>query len=195
MTGPHADHALECGHGFALVHGAERATATREIIAPLVAHGSHLGAAARGEIAPCRSEGLERDHITCGNTCLALMAAIALFAADAEEAVEMMPIHSGGALCTCMMVENCQAGWPLNRRFGCRAGPVPERLARAVGLGPTPLDLSFDQGSSAKRPELWAPWRDQVAGIRRDLAARGYAPDPLTIGGGRPALPVTRSRR
>ncbi len=190
-----AYHALKMGLGFAHIHYAVKANPTREIIERLVAVGSHFDAASRGEIELCLSQGAEPHTISFGNTIkkpadirFAHHAGVNLFAADAEEELEKIAENAPGAeVYIRVLVENSQADWPLSRKFGCRDTMVPDLFARAVALGLVPVGLSFHVGSQTRRAEMWAPVLDHVAGIWRDLEARGYAPTLLNIGGGFPA--------
>jgi len=60
--------ALQSGLGRAQIHYAVKANPAPEVIARLVALGSHFDAASKGEIALCLNEGAAPSDISFGNT-------------------------------------------------------------------------------------------------------------------------------
>ncbi|GGD41234.1 ornithine decarboxylase [Sinisalibacter lacisalsi] len=188
--------ALKAGLGFAHIHYAVKANPAAEIVARLVALGSHFDAASRGEIELCLGQGADPARISFGNTikktadiAFAHRAGITLFAADAGEELEKIAAHAPGAeVYIRVLVENSEADWPLSRKFGCKPAMVPALFTQAQALGLKPLGLSFHVGSQTRRAEMWAPVLDDVARIWRDLEARGHALTLLNIGGGFPAF-------
>ena len=188
--------ALRAGLGQADIHYAVKANPAPEILRTLVGLGSHFDAASRVEIEMCLAQGARPDQVSFGNTikkvsdiAWAHQVGITLFAADAEEELEKLAEHAPGAqVYIRLIVENCQADWPLTRKFGCAGDKAPALFAYAKELGLNPVGLSFHVGSQTRRADMWADVLDQVAAVWTALKAQGYALDLLNIGGGFPAF-------
>jgi len=188
--------ALARGLGRAHIHYAVKANPAREIIETLVAKGSRFDAASRGEIELCLSLGAAPEHISFGNTvkrasdiAFAWNAGIELFAADAEEELEKIAEHAPGArVYIRLIVENCEADWPLTRKFGCAGNHAQALLAHATALGLRPVGFSFHVGSQTKQARMWTGVLDSVAKIWREAQDAGYGLTLLNIGGGFPAF-------
>ena len=188
--------ALRAGLGQADIHYAVKANPAPEILHTLVGLGSHFDAASRVEIEMCLAQGARPEQVSFGNTikkvsdiAWAHEVGINLFAADAEEELEKLAEHAPGAqVYIRLIVENCQADWPLTRKFGCAGDKAPALFAYAKELGLKPVGLSFHVGSQTRRAEMWGDVLDQVASVWANLKSEGHALDLLNIGGGFPAF-------
>ena len=188
--------ALRAGLGQADIHYAVKANPAPEILHTLVNLGSHFDAASRVEIEMCLAQGARPDQVSFGNTIKKVAdiqwaheVGINLFAADAEEELEKLAEHAPGAqVYIRLIVENCQADWPLTRKFGCAGDKAPALFAYAKELGLKPVGLSFHVGSQTRRAEMWGDVLDQVASVWANLKSEGHALDLLNIGGGFPAF-------
>src|SRR6056297_417412 len=128
--------ALKAGLGRADIHYAVKANPAREIIACLIANGSHFDAASRGEIELCLSQGARPENISFGNTikrasdiAFAHAAGVDIFAADSDAELEKIAEHAPGArVYLRLIVENSLADWPLSRKFGCAPSALPDLL-------------------------------------------------------------------
>ncbi len=189
-------HALKKGLGHADIHYAVKANPALEILARLVALGSHFDAASRGEIEFCLSQGARPDTISFGNTIKrpsdivwAYGAGIRLFAADAEEELDKIAENAPGAqVYIRLIVEVSQADWPLTRKFGCDGAKALDLLDYAKEKGLEPIGFSFHVGSQTRRAEMWEPSLEALARTWHAAAARGHALTLLNIGGGFPAF-------
>ncbi|WP_372604119.1 type III PLP-dependent enzyme [Actibacterium sp.] len=189
-------HALRAGLGRADIHYAVKANPAREIIETLVNLGSHFDAASRGEIELCLSQGAAPETISFGNTikrpadiAFAFNAGIELFAADAEEELDKLAENAPGAqVYIRIIVENCEADWPLSRKFGCARDKALSLLGYARDLGLAPVGLSFHVGSQTRRAEMWINTLDQVAAVWHAAQEAGFGLTLLNIGGGFPAF-------
>jgi ornithine decarboxylase len=192
----HQFRALRAGLGRASIHYAVKANPAREIIETLVGLGSHFDAASRGEIELCLSQGAAPEHVSFGNTikrasdiAWAHGVGIDLFAADAEEELEKIAEHAPGArVYIRLIVDACEADWPLTRKFGCAPDKAVDLVARATALGLTPVGFSFHVGSQTKRAAAWAPILDQVKSVWDATREAGFELSLLNIGGGFPAF-------
>lgn len=188
--------ALRDGLGRASIHYAVKANPAREIIETLVGLGSHFDAASRGEIELCLAQGAAPSEISFGNTikrasdiAWAHGVGITLFAADAEEELEKIAEHAPGArVYIRLIVDACEADWPLTRKFGCGRDKAVSLIARAAELGLDPVGLSFHVGSQTKRAAAWAPILDQVKSVWDAAEDAGFPLSLLNIGGGFPAF-------
>jgi ornithine decarboxylase len=188
--------ALAQGLGRAQIHYAVKANPAAEILSVLVGLGTNFDAASRSEIQMCLDAGASADRVSFGNTvkkvsdiAWAHEQGITLFAADAEEELEKIAAHAPGArVYIRVIVENCEADWPLTRKFGCARDKVLGLFVYARALGLSPVGLSFHVGSQTRRARMWAPVLDQVAAIWTALKDAGHAPTLLNIGGGFPAF-------
>lgn len=188
--------ALKSGLGKASVHYAVKANPEPQIIAALVAKGSHFDCASRAEIELCLSQGARPEHISFGNTikrasdiAFAASVGITLFAADAPEELDKIAVHAPGAqVYLRVIVENSQADWPLSRKFGAAMGYIPALLHQGRDLGLQMVGLSFHVGSQTRKAAFWAPVLDQIAGVWRAAQHQGFALSLLNIGGGFPAF-------
>jgi len=188
--------ALKAGLGRADIHYAVKANPAREIIACLIANGSHFDAASRGEIELCLSLGARPETISFGNTvkrasdiAFAHAAGITLFAADAEEEIEKIAENAPGAeVYIRLIVEASGADWPLTRKFGTSRDKALSLLKLARALDLAPVGLSFHVGSQTRDPSMWDATLDQVAAIWNDARNEGLALDLINIGGGFPAF-------
>src|SRR6056297_3483039 len=188
--------ALKAGLGRADIHYAVKANPAREIIACLIANGSHFDAASRGEIELCLSLGARPETISFGNTvkrasdiAFAHAAGITLFAADAEEELEKIAENAPGAeVYIRLIVEASGADWPLTRKFGCAPDHAVALMDYAAALGLRPVGVSFHVGSQTRQTAMWAPVLDRIADVWRAAQDAGHALDLLNIGGGFPAF-------
>ncbi|MGC8201613.1 type III PLP-dependent enzyme [Aliiroseovarius sp. PTFE2010] len=188
--------ALARGLGRAKIHYAVKANPHRAVIETLAHKGAHFDAASRGEIELCLSLGAPPEHISFGNTVKRISdirfahdAGITLFAADAEEELEKLAEHAPGAqVYIRLIVENCEADWPLTRKFGCASTHALTLLGYARDLGLDPVGLSFHVGSQTKQARMWIGVLDSVADIWRQAQAAGFDLSLLNIGGGFPAF-------
>ncbi|MGR3378100.1 type III PLP-dependent enzyme [Salipiger abyssi] len=188
--------ALAQGLGRARIHYAVKANPAPEILRLLARLGSNFDAASRTEIAMCLAAGASADRISFGNTvkkvsdiAWAHAQGVSLFAADAEEELEKLAEHAPGArVYIRVIVENCEADWPLTRKFGCARDKALELIAMSKALGLDPVGLSFHVGSQTRRAQMWAPVLDQVAAIWRAAGEAGHELSLLNIGGGFPAF-------
>ena len=96
--------ALKAGLGRARIHYAVKANPQREIIERLVDLGSGFDAASRAEVELCLSLGARPENISFGNTVkkvrdneFAFHAGVTLFAADAEEELEIIAEYAPGS--------------------------------------------------------------------------------------------------
>ncbi len=188
-------YALKSGLGRAKIHYAVKANPEKEIVQRLVAEGCGFDAASRPEIELCLSQGAMPQNISFGNTikrprdiAFAHQAGITLFAADAEEELQKLAENAPGAqVYIRVVVENCEADWPLSRKFGCAPEKVLPLLAMVRELGLVPHGLSFHVGSQTREPAMWTGVLDQVASVWRDAQEAGFDLQLLNIGGGFPA--------
>ena len=188
--------ALQAGLGRASIHYAVKANPAPEVIARLVALGSHFDAASKGEIALCLAQGATPSQISFGNTIkrpadIAWAAAqgITLFAADAEEELIKLAQHAPGCdVYIRLIVEVSEADWPLTRKFGCDKDMALTLLDRAKELGLNPVGFSFHVGSQTRKASMWAPSLDALAETWHAARAAGHTLTLLNIGGGFPAF-------
>lgn len=188
--------ALKSGLGQADIHYAVKANPAPEVIARLVALGSHFDAASRGEIELCLAQGARPCDISFGNTikraadiAFAHGAGIGLFAADAVEELEKIAEHAPAAqVYIRLIVETSQADWPLSRKFGCDRAMALDLLDHARALGLDPVGFSFHVGSQTREAAMWGPTLDEMARIWRAAQDAGHALSLLNIGGGFPAF-------
>ncbi len=186
---------LKSGLGEAVIHYAVKANPARDVIARLIALGSHFDAASRGEIELCLSLGARSDTISFGNTikrasdiAFAFKAGIRLFAADAEPELEKIAAHAPGSqVYIRLIVETSFADWPLTRKFGCDRDMALTLLDRARALGLDPVGFSFHVGSQTRESGMWAGTLDEMATIWHAAQEAGHALSLLNIGGGFPA--------
>ncbi|MCE8544837.1 type III PLP-dependent enzyme [Ruegeria pomeroyi] len=188
--------ALAQGLGRARIHYAVKANPLPEILSTLARLGSNFDAASRAEIELCLAAGASADRISFGNTVKkpadivwAHAAGITLFAADAEDELDKIAAHAPGAqVYVRMIVEACEADWPLSRKFGCAPDKAIAVLDYARSVGLDPVGLSFHVGSQTRRAEMWVPVLDQVAAVWHAARAAGHELSLLNIGGGFPAF-------
>ena len=188
--------ALAAGLGRASIHYAVKANPADEIIARLVALGSHFDAASKAEIALCLSHGADPAHVSFGNTikrssdiAWAHAQGITLFSADADEEIEKIAQNAPGAqVYIRLIVEVSQADWPLSRKFGCDRDTAIHLLGYAKLLGLDPVGFSFHVGSQTRQAAMWAPSLDALADIWDAAKDAGYNLTLLNIGGGFPAF-------
>ena len=188
--------ALAQGLGRARIHYAVKTNPAAPILRTLAELGSRFDAASRAEIEMCLAAGAGPEDVSFGNTikkpadiAWAFERGIRIFAADAEEELEKLAVHAPGAsVYIRLIVENCQADWPLTRKFGCAPSKAPALLDMARRLGLIPVGLSFHVGSQTRRAEMWAPVLDQVAEVWTEARAQGHDLHLLNIGGGFPAF-------
>lgn len=187
--------ALEAGLGRARIHYAVKANPEAAILKRLVALGAHFDAAGRAEIDMCLAAGATAAQISFGNTikrpadiAYAHACGITHFAFDASEELEKIATHAPGAeVCLRIIVENCEADWPLSRKFGCAPEDALRLMDQARGLGLVVNGLSFHVGSQTREPDMWVPVLDQAAAIWRQAREAGHALRLVNIGGGFPA--------
>jgi ornithine decarboxylase len=188
--------ALARGLGNAHIHYAVKANPEPQVIARLVALGSHFDAASRAEIELCLAHGAAPAHISFGNTvkrgtdiAFAYAAGLTLFAADAEEELQKIAANAPGArVYIRLIVDASQADWPLSRKFGCSRDKAIFLLDMARSLGLDPVGFSFHVGSQTRRAAMWGPTLDQIAEIWNTAKAMGHDLRVLNIGGGFPAF-------
>lgn len=188
--------ALAQGLGRARIHYAVKANPAPEILRTLAGLGSRFDAASRPEIEMCLAAGAAPEEVSYGNTikkpadiAWAFGRGIRLFAADCEEELEKLAVHAPGAsVYIRLIVENCEADWPLTRKFGCAPSKALGLLAMAARLGLAPVGLSFHVGSQTRRAAMWAPVLDQVASVWKAALAAGHDLRLINIGGGFPAF-------
>ncbi|WP_375280579.1 type III PLP-dependent enzyme [Pseudooctadecabacter sp.] len=189
-------HALKAGLGRADIHYAVKANPAPEVIARLVAVGSHFDAASRGEIELCLAQGARPYEISFGNTikraadvAYAHSVGVTLFAADAAEELDKIAQHAPGAqVYIRLIVETSQADWPLSRKFGCDRDMALELLDRARDLGLQAVGFSFHVGSQTRRAAMWGPTLDEMHKIWHAATEAGHNLTLLNIGGGFPAF-------
>jgi ornithine decarboxylase len=187
---------LKAGLGRADIHYAVKANPAREIIAKLVALGSHFDAASRGEIELCLSLGARPDTISFGNTvkkvsdiAFAHAAGVGLFAVDSAEELHKIADHAPGAqVYVRLIVTESQADWPLSRKFGCDGVMALDLMGQARTLGLDPVGISFHVGSQTRRSGMWAAALDEMAGVWAAARAAGHDLGLVNIGGGFPAF-------
>ncbi|SDC51862.1 type III PLP-dependent enzyme [Ruegeria marina] len=188
--------ALAQGLGRARIHYAVKANPLPEILETLARLGSNFDAASRAEIELCLAAGASADRISFGNTvkkpadiAWAYAVGVTLFAADAEEELDKIAAHAPGAkVYIRMIVEACEADWPLSRKFGCAPDKAIAVLDYARSVGLDPVGLSFHVGSQTRRAGMWVPVLDQVATVWHAARAAGHDLSLLNIGGGFPAF-------
>jgi len=188
--------ALAQGLGRAHIHYAVKANPAREIIETLVALGSGFDAASRAEIELCLSQGADPADISFGNTikrasdiAFAHHAGITLFAADAEQELEKIAEFAPGSqVYIRLIVDACEADWPLTRKFGCGRDKAIALLDHARALGLEPVGFSFHVGSQTRQAGMWAATLDQVAALWHAAHTAGHPLTLLNIGGGFPAF-------
>lgn len=189
-------HALKAGLGRADIHYAVKANPAPEVIARLIAIGSHFDAASRGEIELVLAQGAHPADVSFGNTikrasdiAYAHSVGVTLFAADAAEELEKIAENAPGAqVYIRLIVETSQADWPLSRKFGCDRAMAVELLGRARALGLEPVGFSFHVGSQTRRAAMWGPTLDEMHKIWEAAQDAGFALTLLNIGGGFPAF-------
>lgn len=189
-------HALKAGLGHADIHYAVKANPAEEIIARLVALGSHFDAASKAEVALCLDQGAKPHQVSFGNTvkrssdiAWAHAQGITLFSADAEQELEKIAVSAPGAqVYIRLIVEISQADWPLSRKFGCDSATAIRLLSYAKSLGLTPIGFSFHVGSQTRKAAMWGPSLDALAEIWHAAKAAGHDLTLLNIGGGFPAF-------
>ncbi|HUF86902.1 MAG TPA: type III PLP-dependent enzyme, partial [Thermohalobaculum sp.] len=186
---------LTDARGAARIHYAVKANPHPAVLARLAREGARFDVASRAEIELCLAAGAVPADISFGNTvkrardiAWAHALGIELFAADAEEELAKIAAHAPGArICLRLMIEHCEADWPLTRKFGC----APEEALRLIGmawnLGLRPAGLSFHVGSQTREAAMWRPALDMAAGVWRAARAAGFGLEVLNIGGGFPA--------
>ncbi|MGI1661136.1 type III PLP-dependent enzyme [Palleronia sp. KMU-117] len=187
---------LKAGLGRADIHYAVKANPAREIVAALIALGSHFDAASRGEIELCLSLGARPSTISFGNTvkkagdiAFAHAAGVRLFAVDAPEELAKIAEHAPGAqVYVRLLVTESQADWPLSRKFGCDRPTALALMAEARALGLDPVGISFHVGSQTRRSGMWAAALDEMAGVWTAARAAGHELSLVNIGGGFPAF-------
>lgn len=185
-------HALKAGLGRADIHYAVKANPAPEIIARLVAIGSHFDAASRGEIELVLSQGANPADVSFGNTikraadiAYAYSVGVTLFAADAIEELEKIAEHAPVAqVYIRLIVETSQANWPLSRKFGCDRTMAVELRGRAKALGLDAVGFSFHVGSQTRQVAMWGPTLDEMAKTWDAAKAAGHWLSLLNIGGG-----------
>ncbi len=188
--------ALAQGLGRARIHYAVKANPEAEILRTLVSLGSNFDAASRAEIEMCLAAGATADRISFGNTvkrvsdiAWAHAASIGIFAADAEAELEKLAAHAPGCeVYIRIVVESCEADWPLSRKFGCARDKALDLIAYAKRLDLKPVGLSFHVGSQTKRAAMWRPVLEQVAAVWHAAKDSGHELRLLNIGGGFPAF-------
>jgi ornithine decarboxylase len=89
-----------------------------------------------------------------------------------------------------ILVENCEADWPLSRKFGCSEENAVALLKLAKSFGLNPRGLSFHVGSQTREPEMWEGIIQKIASVWQDAHDSGIELDLLNIGGGFPATYV-----
>ena len=188
--------AMAQGLGRARIHYAVKANPEAAVLRTLVGLGSHFDAATKTEIEMCLAAGASAEQVSFGNTikrvadiAWAHSVGITLFAVDAEAELEKLAAHAPGArVYVRLVVEACEADWPLSRKFGCGQDKALELIAYAKRLGLKPEGLSFHVGSQTRRASMWAPVLDQVADVWQAALAEGHELSLLNIGGGFPAF-------
>ncbi|NDW45187.1 type III PLP-dependent enzyme [Ruegeria sp. PrR005] len=188
--------ALAQGLGRARIHYAVKANPLPEILETLVGLGSNFDAASRAEIELCLAAGASAERISFGNTvkkpadiAWAHAVGVTLFAADAEDELDKIAAHAPGAqVYIRMIVEACEADWPLSRKFGCAPDKAIAVLDYARSVGLKPVGLSFHVGSQTRRAQMWVPVLDQVAAVWHAARDAGHRLSLLNIGGGFPAF-------
>lgn len=188
--------ALAQGLGRARIHYAVKANPEAEILRTLVGLGSNFDAASRAEIEMCLAAGATADRISFGNTvkrvsdiAWAHAAGIGIFAADAEAELEKLAAHAPGCeVYIRIVVESCEADWPLSRKFGCARDKALDLISYAKRLDLKPVGLSFHVGSQTKRAAMWRRVLEQVAAVWHAAQDAGHELRLLNIGGGFPAF-------
>lgn len=188
--------ALAQGLGRARIHYAVKANPAPEILRTLAGLGSRFDAASRAEIEMCLAAGARPEGVSFGNTikkpadiAWAHARGIKIFAADCEEELEKLAQHAPGtSVYIRLIVENCEADWPLTRKFGCASSKALDLLTLATRLGLKPVGFSFHVGSQTRRAEMWAPVLDQVAAVWNAALTQGHKLSLINIGGGFPAF-------
>ncbi len=186
---------LSDGLAGVAIHYAVKANPAPEIIARLVGLGASFDAASRAEIELCLAQGAGVKQISFGNTikraadiAWAWAQGIELFAADAREELAKIAAQAPGAkVYLRLLVETCEADWPLSRKFGAPAEEIPALLQEAVRLGLTPVGLSFHVGSQTRQAAMWQPILAQAAAVWREARQLGFELSLLNLGGGFPA--------
>ena len=188
--------AMAQGLGRARIHYAVKANPLPEILETLVGQGSNFDAASRAEIELCLAAGASTERISFGNTvkkptdiAWAYAVGVTLFAVDAKGQLDKIAAHAPGAqVYIRMIVETCEADWPLSRKFGCAPDKAIAVLDYARFAGLKPVGLSFHVGSQTRRAQMWVPVLDQVAAVWHAAHEASHRLRLLNIGGGFPAF-------
>jgi ornithine decarboxylase len=176
---------------------AVKANPAPEVLSLLIALGSSLDVASRGEIELCLGLGADPARLSYGNTvkkerdiAAAYGRGVRLFTVDSEpELDKVLCTVASGTVFVRIVTDGAGADWPLSRKFGCtvtEAGPMLLRAARA-GLQ---VGISFHVGSQQRDPDAWDRPLSQVARLARQLAASGYELAGVNLGGGLPSRHV-----
>lgn len=186
--------ALQQGCPQAQIYYAMKANPAPQILQALSEQGSFFDVASRGEVDMCLAQGIPSAHLSFGNTikkvhdiAYAYNKGVRMFAADADEEIyKLAHAAPGSKVFIRVLVEMCEADWPLSRKFGCAPENVLRllRLVRAHGL--VPYGLSFHVGSQTRHPEMWDATLQTVAGIWQEAQAQGVDLQALNMGGGFP---------
>ena len=141
-------------------------------------------------------------HIAFGNTIKraadiahAHALGVEQFAADAEEEFCKIAAHAPGArVIVRMLVEACEADWPLSRKFGCSQREALRLMDLGRFLGLDVAGISFHAGCQMREPRMWAMALDAAHALWTEAAEAGHALRILNIGGGFPASTASPCR-
>lgn len=177
----------------ARVYYAVKANPAEQVLQRLNAIGSSFDVASRGEIERCLKMGIEPERLAYGNTIkkerdisFAYDLGVRTFTVDAgAELDKVVRSAPGSTVYVRISTDGTGADWPLSRKFGCGLGEAAVLLRRAVdaGLG---FGLSFHVGSQQHDVTAWDRPLSDVAGLLAPLAAHGFYPEGVNLGGGFP---------
>lgn len=176
----------------ARVFYAVKANPAPAILKLLAAAGSSFDCASIPEIDMVLAAGATPDRISFGNTikkesdvAAAFERGVRLYAFDCEAELDKIARSAPGSRVFCRILTTGEgAEWPLSRKFGCEPEMAKELLLAARFKGVEAYGVSFHVGSQQRDVAQYDGALAEVAGIFRDLAARGLELKMVNLGGG-----------
>src|SRR5580693_6890769 len=174
----------------ASVFYAVKANPAPEVLSLLIALGSSLDVASRGEIELCLGLGADPARLSYGNTvkkerdiAAAYGRGVRLFTVDSEpELDKVLRTVASGTVFARIVTDGAGADWPLSRKFGCTVSEAEQMLLQAAGAG-LQAGVSFHVGSQQRDPGAWHRPLRQVAHLKRLLMAAGHELSGVNLGG------------
>ena len=176
------------------VYYAVKANPEPLVLRTLAELGSQFDVASIGEIDRCMDAGIDAAAMSFGSTikrerdiAAAVERGVATFAVDCDE--ELAKVMRQTKSCVALVrlaAEQCEAEWPLSRKFGCLR-PQAERLLMHAADNGLDVGVSFHVGSQQRHPHAWDSPLATVAALAESLAGRGYRLSTVNLGGGLPA--------